>query len=379
MTTKELIPGLEGVPAARSAISFIDGKNGVLEYRGYNIFDLANHCTFEEVAWLVIYGELPTRSQLEAFDAKLRAHRALLWPVEETFKASPASGHPMKALQMAMAQMGMIHRIDDVTDPAVQDEATARLVASMPTVVAAFHRLRNGYAPVSPRGDLGHAANFLYMLLGEEPDEVVAHTMDVALILHMEHTMNASTFTARVVGSTMADPYSVVSSALGSLSGPLHGGANERALRELRKIPSLDAVTEVIEAKIERKEKIMGLGHRVYKTKDPRAKILQGLAEKMLERTGGRALYDIARKVEDVATAKLGHKGIYPNVDFYSGIVYDAMGIPSDLFTPIFAIARVVGWLAHWREQLEGNRIFRPTQIYVGQRGREFTPMERRG
>jgi citrate synthase len=182
----------------------------------------------------------------------------------------------------------------------------------------------------------------------------------------MEHTMNASTFTGRVVASTMADPYAVVSSAIGSLTGPLHGGANERALASLRTIPSVDDVDELIGGKIERKEKIMGLGHRVYKTKDPRATILQGLVEAVFEVKGSTPIYEIARRVESIATEKLGHKGIYPNVDFYSGIVYDRMGIPADLFTPIFAVARVVGWLAHWKAQIIGNRIFRPTQIYTG-------------
>jgi len=242
-------------------------------------------------------------------------------------------------------------------------------------VIAAHHRLRNGDAAVAPREDLGHAANFLYMLGGEVPSDVVVRTMDACIVLHMEHTMNASTFTGRVVASTMADPYAVVSAAVGSLTGPLHGGANERALKSLRTIPSLAEVDEIIGGKIDRKEKIMGLGHRVYKTKDPRAYILQGLAEELFAEQGATPVYEIARRVEELAAERLGHKGIYPNVDFYSGIVYDAMGIPSDVFTPIFAVARVVGWLAHWQAQIDGNRIFRPSQVFTGTRGHTVGPI----
>ena len=278
----------------------------------------------------------------------------------------PESGHPMDVLQSIVAAMALYYPCKDVADPAIQAAAVTRVIASVPTVIAAFDRSRRGLDPVAPRGDLGHAANFLYMLTGEEANPVAVKTMDTALVLHAEHTMNASTFTARVVGSTLADPYSVIAGAVGSLSGPLHGGANERVLALLDEVGSVEGADEIINGKIDRKEKIMGLGHRVYKTKDPRAKILQGLAKDLFEELGVDTRYEIARRIEQIATDKLGHKGIYPNVDFYSGIVYARMGIERDLFTPIFAMARVSGWLSHWQEQLTDNRIFRPSQIYVG-------------
>lgn len=378
MTEKTLIPGLEGIPCAASSVSFIDGIAGILEYRGYDITTLANHGTFEEVAYLLLYGELPKKDELVAFDAELRANRVLKYPVLDIIKSLPSTGHPMKAIQAGVAVLGAFYPVGDLNNAHEQRLASVRLIAQLPTVVAAFHRARQGDEPIAPNVELNHATNFLYMLDGQIPSAVISRTLDIAMILHMEHTMNASTFTGRVVASTLADPYAVVSSAIGSLTGPLHGGANERALEELREIPSVDAVDEIITGKIERKDKIMGLGHRVYKTTDPRSTLLQGLCAGVFAERGSAEIFDIARKVEEIATGKLGHKGIFPNVDFYSGILYDAMGIPSDLFTPIFAVARVVGWLAHWKEQLIGNRIFRPTQIYVGHRQRPFTPMSDR-
>lgn len=378
MTEKKLVPGLEGIACAESQISFIDGQNGVLEYRGYNIHDLARKCTFEEVAYLGLNGELPNADQLHAFDRELRQRRALPEGIFGAMRAMPADGHPMKVVQCGSAMLGMYQPMTDVYDSKAYDEATFRLIAQFPTLVAGWDRIRKGLDPVAPNSELNSAANFLYMLSGEVPEEIVARTFDVALILHMEHTMNASTFAGRVVASTLADPYAVVSSAVGSLTGPLHGGANERALAALSTIPSVAAVDEIIGAKIERKEKIMGLGHRVYKTKDPRSTILEELAEQMLQKTGNGERFAIAKRVEEFATEKLGDKGIYPNVDFYSGIVYEAMGIDTDLFTPLFAISRVAGWLAHAREQIVGNRLFRPTQVYTGQRARTFVPMSDR-
>ena len=371
----KLIPGLEGVPCAESSISFINGQEGVLEYRGYDIRDLAENCSSEEVAYLLIEGALPNAEQLDAFSRELKAHRAVPAGILEMLATFPAAGHPMKALQASVAGMGAHFPMGDMGDRGAQRTAILRLIASVPTVIAAHHRLRNGDAAVAPREDLGHAANFLYMLGGEVPSDVVVRTIDACIVLHMEHTMNASTFTGRVVASTMADPYAVVSAAVGSLTGPLHGGANERALKSLRTIPSLAEVDEIIGGKIDRKEKIMGLGHRVYKTKDPRAYILQGRAEELFAEQGATPVYEIARRVEELAAERLGHKGIYPNVDFYSGIVYDAMGIPSDVFTPIFAVARVVGWLAHWQAQIDGNRIFRPSQVFTGTRGHTVGPI----
>jgi citrate synthase len=245
-------------------------------------------------------------------------------------------------------------------------------------VVAAFHRLRFGDEAIDPRDDLDHAANFYWMLFERQPSPAVRKVLDACLILHAEHTMNASTFSSRVTGSTLANPYTVISSAIGTLTGPLHGGANEEALAMLEEIGTLENVRPWLEDAVARKKKIMGLGHRVYKVKDPRATVLQELAEHVFAETSRPPKYEMAVELERIAAGLLGSKGIYPNVDFYSGIVYQALGIPTDLFTPIFAIARVVGWLAHWLEQLKNNRIYRPEQVYVGKHDVAYVPLEKR-
>lgn len=376
--TTELIPGLAGVPCAASKIAEIKGDVGKLFYRGYTIEDLAENTTFEETAYLLLYGELPTAEQLAAFDAKLRNHRRLKYKIIDVLKALPEGGHPMDAIQAGVAAMGMFYPAREVMDPKVQEESVIRLIAKLPTLVAAFHRVRHGDEAIQPRDDLSHAANFLYMLTGKEPAAIAARTLDVCLVLHAEHSMNASTFAGRVVGSTLASPYTVISSAIGALSGPLHGGANEEVLIMLDEIGSLDKTDEYINGKIERKEKIMGLGHRVYKAKDPRATIMQSLAQKIFAELGTDTRYDIAHRIEVVAFDRLAAKGIYPNVDFYSGILYHKLDLQPDLFTPVFAIARVAGWLAHWLEQLDNNRIYRPDQIYTGYEPREFKPMTAR-
>jgi citrate synthase len=287
----------------------------------------------------------------------------------------------MDALTAAVAVMGMFYAEGDhVADPAFRRLCAIRLVAKLPTVVAAWHRIRRGDNPIEPRTDLGHAANFLYMLEGEEPDELAARIMDVALVLHAEHSMNASTFTCRVTASTLADPYAAVASAIGSLAGPLHGGANEVVLQMLRTIPdaSPEAVRRWAEDKLARKEKIMGFGHRVYKVKDPRADILQGLAVSLFEKLGTTPIYSIAVELERQMKDLVGHKGIAPNVDFYSGIVYEKLGLDTDNFTPVFAISRVSGWLAHLLEQLEDNRIYRPSQVWVGDIDMPFVEIGKR-
>ena len=368
----EFIPGLAGVPAARSSVCLIDGNVGKLQYRGYPIEQLAATCTYEETVHLLLTGALPTTEQLAAFSRELSAERNLKFRIVDLLKHLPESGHPMDALTAAVAGFGMFYPGDHVADLEFRRLSALRLVAKLPTVVAAWHRIRRGDNPIEPRSDLGHAANFLYMLEGEEPDPLSVEVMDVALTLHAEHSMNASTFTARVTGSTLADPYAAVASAIGSLAGPLHGGANERVLKMLRTIDdvSTTGVRRWAEDRLARKEKIMGFGHRVYKVKDPRAAILQGLATKLFEKFGKTPIYALAVELETQMTELVGHKGIYPNVDFYSGIVYEKLGIPTDLFTPVFAIARVGGWLAHLLEQLQDNRIFRPTQIWVGEADR---------
>lgn len=372
MANAPFVPGLAGVPAAESSICLIDGSIGKLQYRGYPIEQLAEMCSYEEVVHLLVVGHLPSVNELSQFSKELAEERKLKFRIIDVLKHLPESGEPMDALTAAVAAMGMFYKEDHVNNVEIRRLAAVRLVAKLPTVVAAWERIRHGDEPIPPRTDLSHAANFLYMLTGEEPDPMTVEVFDVALTLHAEHSMNASTFTARVTGSTLSDPYAAVASAIGSLAGPLHGGANERVLGTLATIDDTSeaGVRRWAEDRLARKEKVMGFGHRVYKVKDPRATILQGLATKLFNRFGSTPVYDIALKLEKSMTEIVGEKGIYPNVDFYSGIVYEKLGIPTDLFTPVFAIARVAGWLAHLLEQLEDNRIFRPTQIWVGEADR---------
>lgn len=374
----ELVPGLEGVPIAQSAISFVDGQAGKLEYRGIDVEVLAEQSTFEETSLLLLHGRLPTRAELEAFRNEMLGYRKLKYRIIDLIKCLPETGHPMDALQAAAAATGMFYPRRRAMDANTRRQACYRLIAKLPTIVAAFERLRKGDDHIPPNPNLSHAGNFLYMLSGKEPNPDLARILDICLILHADHTMNASTFAGRVVGSTLADPYCVVSSALGALSGPLHGGANEDAILLFRKIGKVENARAVVEEMISRKEKLPGFGHRVYKTTDPRAKILKRYAESLTEASGSPA-YKIALEVEKLGIAYYGEKGIWPNVDFYAGIVYSELGIPTECFTPIFAMARVSGWLAHWLEQLENNRIFRPTQQYSGKRNERYLPLSDRG
>jgi len=378
MSQIELRPGLADVPVAESAVSFIDGKRARLEYRGIAVETLARESCFEETAYLLLKGDLPTQKQFADFDHSLRHHRSIKFRLTDHIKCLPETGHPMYALQAAVAAMGMFYPSRDVANAQNNWEASVRLIAKLPTVIAAFHRIRHGDEPIEPRDDLDHAANLYYMLFEKEPTPAVRKVIDACLILHAEHTMNASTFSGRVTGSTLANPYTVISSAIGTLTGPLHGGANEEVLEMLDEIGSQANLRNWVEDAIKNKKKIMGYGHRVYKVKDPRATVLQELAEHVFAETGRPEMYDRAVGMETIMAEKLGPKGIYPNVDFYSGIVYQSLGIPRDLFTPIFAIARVAGWLAHWLEQLVNNRIFRPEQIYVGKTDVSYTPLGKR-
>lgn len=374
----EFKPGLEGVPATLSSISYVDGKKGVLEYRGIPIEELAANSSFLETSYLLIWGNLPTKEELNAFEHEIRYHRRIKYRIRDMMKCFPESGHPMDALQASAAALGLFYSRRALDNPAYIRAAVVRLLAKIPTMVAAFQLMRKGNDPVQPRDDLSYSANFLYMLTERVPDPLAAHVFDVCLTLHAEHTINASTFSARVTASTLTDPYAVVASAVGTLAGPLHGGANEEVIDMLEKIGSKENVRPYVEDCIARKAKIMGFGHRVYKVKDPRAIVLQNLAEELFEKFGRDRYYDVAVEIERVVEEKLGHKGIYANVDFYSGLVYRKLGIPTDLFTPIFAIARVAGWLAHWKEQLNENRIYRPTQIYTGTHGAPYIPTEER-
>lgn len=374
-------PGLAGVPAAKSKISFVDGQTGLLEYRGLRIEELAVRSTFMETTSLLLYDRLPTKAELDRFSTDVVHHRRIKYRISGLIKCLPEHGHPMDALQAAVAALGMFYPARNVLDPDVQYWSTVRLIAKAPTIIAAYYRLRRGDDQIQPRDDLDHASNFLYMLTEQAPDPLIAKVLDTCLILHAEHTMNASTFSGLVTASTLADPYSVVSSAVGTLKGPLHGGATQEVLEMLEEIGSNENVRPYIEQKIAARQKLMGFGHRIYKVKDPRATILQGLARQLfarLERPGRSPLYELAEEVERVGEELLRAKGVHANVDFYSGVLYKAMGLDTDFFPTIFAMARVTGWLAHWLEQVQDNRLFRPDQIYEGAHGRAYVPIDRR-
>jgi citrate synthase len=374
----EYVPGLEGIPVAHSSISYVDGKNGILEYRGIRIQDLAEKSQFIETAYLLIWGKLPNKAELEDFENDIRYHRRIKYHIKDMMKCFPETAHPMDALQTSAAALGLFYSRRALDDPEYIRQAVVRLLAKIPTMVAAFNLMRDGNDPIQPNDDLDYAANFLYMMTEKVPDPLAAKIFDICLTLHAEHTINASTFSAMVTASTLTDPYAVIASAVGTLAGPLHGGANEEVLSMLEEIGSTENVRPYVEKCLQNKQKIMGFGHRVYKVKDPRATILQDLAEQLFEKSGHDDYYDIALELEKVVEENLGQKGIYANVDFYSGLVYRKLGIPNDLFTPMFAISRVAGWLAHWKEQLAVNRIFRPTQVYTGQHNTPYPPIEER-
>lgn len=376
----DVVPGLEGIPAAESAISFIDGEAGRLEYRGIPIETLAEKSNFLETSFLLIFGRLPNKAEYEKFRNDVTLHTRLKLKILRMMEYLPEGGHPMHYLQAVVSAMGMYYPARDTLDEDVRYWSAVRLIAKLPTIVAACHRLRHGDAPILPRNDLSFAASFYYTLFEKEPDPLTEKILDCVLILHADHTMNASTFSARVVGSTLADPYTVVSSAIGTLSGPLHGGANEEVMKMLDEIGSRENARAFIEGRLERKEKIMGVGHRVYKTGDPRGAVLKGFIKKLYE--AGRIkrhIVEVCDEVEKVVMERLAHKKLHPNIDFYSGIVFDAIGLPPDLYTPLFAMGRVSGWLAHWMEQIKTNRIYRPTQKYIGLRGQRYAPIGERG
>lgn len=374
----DFMPGLAGVPAAKSAVSDVDGGRGVLEYRGIGIEELCAKSSFLETAWLLLFGGLPGRSDFDRFVRDVTLHRRIKYRMVDLIKCLPDQGHPMDALQAAVAALGMFYPGRNVADADNNYWSAVRLIAKLPTIVAAYARLRRGDDCLPPRDDLGVADNFLYMLTGQVPDGLLSRTLDVCLILHAEHTMNASTFAGIVTASTLADPYTVVASSIGALKGPLHGGANEEVVQMLRDIGEPGNARPYVARLLTEKRKLMGFGHRVYKVKDPRATVLQRLCEQVFRDCRASPLYDVAVEVERVSAELLAGKPIYPNVDFYSGILYDKMGIEADCFTPVFAMARVAGWLAHWFEQLRENKLYRPDQIYAGEHNRPYVPLSQR-
>jgi len=384
----DYIPGLAGVPATESEISYIDGNKGELTYRGYNIMELAEYSSFEETTLLLLFGNLPNATELADFESKLRDARRVKYNLREIMKNLPATTHPMHMLQVAVASLASFYPSTEYMKGGTENqeyinEVTVNIISHMGTLVAMWEHMRNGYDPIEPRKDLTYAENFLYMVTGEQPDKDWARLLDACLILHAEHTINASTFTTMVTGSTLANPCSVISSAIASLSGPLHGGANQKVIEMLDEIGKPQNARAYIEKRLSEKKVIWGMGHREYKTKDPRATILQKLSSELLKNKSEQGslsqAFETAKEVEHVCEALLSHKGVYPNVDFYSGILYKEMGFDSGLFTPIFAVARSAGWMAHWREQLQNNKIFRPTQIYKGAGNSCYLPMEKRG
>ena len=374
----DFMPGLAGVPAAKSSVSDVDGERGILEYRGIRVEELCANSSFLETSYLLLFGRLPTKSELVRWEGDITHHRRVKYSIIDLMKCLPEQGHPMDALQAAVAALGMFYPGRNVKDVDNNYWSAVRLIAKLPTIVAAWARLRRGDDAVHPRDDLNFSENFLYMLTEQIPHPLWVTVFDDCMILHAEHTMNASTFTGLITASTLADPYTVVASSIGTLKGPLHGGANEEVVHMLKSIGTKDKVKLFVDDQLRNKKKLMGFGHRVYKVKDPRATVLQGLCGMLFRECGNSPLYEVAVEVEAIAGEFLNGKGVYPNVDFYSGVLYDKMGIDKDLFTPIFAMARVSGWLAHWLEQLRENKLFRPDQIYAGDHNRAYIPLDQR-
>jgi len=380
----ELQKGLEGVLVAESEMSDIDGEAGRLVYRGYDIEDLARETTYEEVLYLLWNGDLPNSDELADFADAMAAERAVDDRVFETLAALGEAGEsPMAALRTGVSMLSASEPEVDA-DPEDLDAARRkgrRIVAKIPTVLAAYDRLRRGEDPVEPREDLGYAANFLYMLTGTEPDDVAAETFDMALILHADHGLNASTFTAMVVGSTRADLYSAVTGGIGALSGPLHGGANQDVIETLLELDESDlSAQEWIEKQVAEDARIPGWGHRVYKTKDPRAKILEAKLADLSEADGDDTMLEYTSTIENylVEEQNLIEKGIAPNVDFYSGAVYHKLGIAADTYTPIFAMSRAGGWIGHVLEYQAENRLIRPRGRYTGPSPRDVPSIDER-
>ena len=371
--------GLEGVVANESALSKVEGLEGKLSYLGYSIDELVENCSFEEVTYLLHHGALPNSEELAAFEAKLRNDRELPEQLISFLKTLPADAVPMDVLRTAVSMLGIFDDRALIGEPnqELNHEVALSLVAKTPVIVAYYHLIRQGKELPAVRTDLSEAAHFLYLINGEVPSEAAARTLDIAYIIHADHGMNASTFSARVTVATLSDLYSAMTSAIGTLKGPLHGGANEGVINMLNEIGSEDAVDAFVEDCLVNKKKIMGIGHRVYKVLDPRAPHLQKMAIKLTEELGESKWINMS---ERIATIMRERKGLNANVDFYSATVYYSLDIPTDLFTPIFAIARMSGWTAQVLEQLEDNRLYRPLTKYTGPETLSpVAPIEERG
>jgi citrate synthase len=367
--------GLADVVAAETSLSDIDGKLGRLFYVGYDIDELAQYATFEEVVYLLHYKHLPVHDELEELTERLVSERDL---DEFTGGLMTTFGEVASPMSMLRTSVSAASAYDpDGWDQSAEanERKAIRLIARFPTLIATYHRLRTGQDVVSPNPKLPHAANLLYMLSGEEPEEEPARAFDICLVLHADHTMNASTFAARVVASTLADMHSAITAAIAALKGPLHGGANEAVMKMLEEIGDVERAEAYIKEKLSHKQRIMGFGHRVYKTEDPRAAHLRRLSRELGERAGDTRWYEISERIEKVV---MEEKELYPNVDFYAASVYHSLGIPTDLFTPVFAASRVSGWTAHVREQFADNRLIRPESEYLGPRNQTYVAIEER-
>jgi citrate synthase len=375
---KPVMEGLRGVTFTTTKLTFIDGEKGILKHVGIPIADLAENSSFEETSFLLLNARLPTKSELETFDAGLRSRRAIQPELLALLRSFPRDAHPMHVLRSAISVLGMFDpKADDVSAEGKLEKAL-NLIAQMSTIIAVMIRLHQHLEPVAPRTDLSHAANFLYMIHDQEPSAEQARLFDIALILHADHGMNASTFTGIATASTLSDMYSSITSAIGALKGPLHGGANEAVLNMLAEIGQIENADAYINGKLERKEKIMGVGHAVYKFFDPRSRVLKEYAEVVAEKHGKSLEYSILQKVESIVVARLGAKGIYPNVDFYSGVVYTDLGISKAYLTPIFALSRISGWMASILEYTNTNHLLRPTANYTGPDEAKWIPLEQR-
>ena len=376
MSTENIVAeGLKGVVIGKSEICFIDGKRGKLIYRGYDIHDLVKHSNFEEVVYLLWYGKLPTKKNFDDLYKSLVTNRALSKEAISLLKSFPKKATPMEVLRTAISTLSLTDHSADDTSFEANVKKGINLTAKTATIIAAFDRMRNGKEPIEPSPNLNHAANFLYMLTGKVPDEMISRFFDICLILHADHELNASTFAARVTSSTLSDLYSAITSAVGTLKGPLHGGANIEVMKMLTDMGTVEIAKEYVRTRLAERKRIMGFGHRVYKTEDPRATHLRRMSKEMGEKTGMTKWYEMSRVIEDLM---LNEKGMYPNVDFYSASAYYTMGIPIDLYTPIFALSRVSGWIAHVLEQYSNNTLIRPIAEYVGPNDLTYVPIDKR-
>jgi citrate synthase len=371
----EVNVGLQDVVIATTEISSIDGEQGTLAYRGYDIRDLAEHSTFEEVIFLLWYGRLPNDEEFVQFQDQLTSHRSLPPEIFDLLKGFPPSQHPMEVLRTAVSALSLYDPDSGDMSLAANERKALRLTAQMGTLVAAYDRIRRGKDPINPVPKLNRAANFLYMLNAEPPSEETARWFDVAMILHADHSFNASTFAARVTASTLSDLHSAVTSAIGTLKGPLHGGANEQVMKMLLEIQTTDQAEPYIHDLLARKKKVMGFGHRVYRTEDPRAAILRTMSEALGNRAGQGQWFEISKKIEDLM---IREKNINANVDFYSASAYYVLGIPVDLYPLVFAVSRISGWCAHILEQYANNKLIRPLAEYTGPKDLKYVPIEQR-